>query len=156
MAISRWEPFRELATIREMMDRMFEEMFRPTRVAVTRMVGLPMDICELDDRYELFVPLPGVRPEDVDISVQDTSVTIRCRFTAPSAREEFKNCRWISREIPTWEFSRTETLPYGLQADQAEAIFENGMLRLRIPKSVEARPRKIPIKTTTAVAGSTR
>ncbi len=144
MAIDRWRPFPELMPVREMMDRLLEgASISPWRV-MEREGWLGVDLYEQDDAYHLEVPLPGVRPEDVEISTVGNTVTISgeipCRATGERTRR-------LLHERACGTFRRSVTLPSGVDPDRAEARFEAGMLRLTIPKSEAARTRRIPVKT---------
>lgn len=144
MALSRWEPFREMMSLREAMDRLFEESFVwPSRVmGAGGRTTFPLDVRERDDTYEIRAELPGVRPEDLDITVQGGMLTIRART---QQEEERPGENWIVRERRAGVYERTITLPTSVEADQAQARFEHGVLHLTLPKAAEARPKRIPI-----------
>jgi HSP20 family protein len=108
---------------------------------------LALDVRTTDDAYEIDAALPGVKPEDVDISVLGETLTITARTNSDESRE---NDGYSYREIRRGSFSRTVTLPTQVKADEASANFENGMLHLSIPKAEEAKPRQIQIKATSS------
>jgi HSP20 family protein len=96
--------------------------------------------------------MPGVRPEDVDITVESGTLTISGTFEAERSTEDGDQ---LIRELRRGTFTRAISLPQGLEPDQAEATFENGILRLRLPKAEQVKPRQIKISaapTTEAVA----
>jgi|DewCreStandDraft_2_1066082.scaffolds.fasta_scaffold06505_4 HSP20 family protein len=155
----RWEPFREMmaemAAIREEMDRLFEEVFgRAERIPITRRLYIPVDLREEDAEFKLRAAIPGARPEDIEVSVERQTLTIRGRI--PEWPEEpGKRVSYLLREVPAGEFSRTIMLPIPVDPDQAEARFENGMLWLRLPKAPEVRPRRISVQVGGALPAGT-
>lgn len=146
--IRRTNPFGELISLRAAMDRLFEDSWvRPRNGFGADEQPLALDVRTTSDAYEIDAALPGVKPEDVDISVLGETLTI----TANSSQEQSRDDEGYSyREIRRGSFSRTVTLPTGVKADAASATFENGMLHLSIPKAEEAKPRQIQIKATSS------
>ena len=144
MALTRWQPFQEMAALRNAMDRLFEESFgRPLRLAETVGVFLPLDLYEEADKYVVEVSLPGVRPEDVEISLRGNALTISGKLPAG---EEAKGRTYLLRERASGEFTRTITLPVEVDSDKVEAVSENGVLRLSLPKAPSYQPKRIAIK----------
>ncbi len=147
--IRRPSPFGELMSLRQAMDRLLEDSFvRPTRpwLGVFAEGVLPLDIRSDPDELTVQAALPGVRPDDVEITVEEGTLTIRAQA---KAEEREESGEFLMHEIRRGEVSRTVTLPSGLEADRAAATFENGVLTLRIPRAEEVRPRHIRITTTT-------
>jgi HSP20 family protein len=143
--IRRNSPFGELLSLRQAMDRLFEDSYVRSGSLGEGPSPLALDVYTDEDAIVVEAALPGVRPEDVDISILGDTLTI-----SGSMREEKKNDEggYSYREIRRGNFSRSLTLPGGLSADAAKARFENGMLRLSIPKAEEAKPRQIKISPT--------
>ncbi len=144
----RPSPFGELMTLRQAMDRLFDDtMFRPfSGIAGTEYARLPLDVRTTADALVVEASLPGVRPEDVEITVENGTLTIKAEDTAERSSDEGG---WLVREIGHGSVIRTVTLPTGLEADKAEATFENGILRLRVPKAEQVKPRQIRIQPVT-------
>lgn len=146
MAVERWSPFREMTPLREMVDRLLEEAFIPPRRMLEVVTGWSgMDLYERDGQYVLELPLPGTRPEDVNISVTGNTLTISGTIPCPSTLE--KGPRYLFHHRPCGEFRRTVTLPGEVDASRADATFENGLLRLTLPQTEATRPRRIEVKT---------
>lgn len=146
MSIIRWEPFRELISLREAMDRLFEESFvRPRRgwLAPLEEEVLAIDIYETDDDVVVKTAVPGVKPEDIDITITGDTLTIKGET---KAEEEIKRENYIRQERRYGAFTRSVSLPSGLESDKAEANFENGLLTLTIPKAEEVKSRTIKVK----------
>jgi len=141
----RTNPFGELISLRAAMDRFFDDsVFRPAGWTVSPRLAL--DISSTADSVVIEAALPGVKPEDVNVSVLDDRLTI----TATTGNEVSESEDGYSyREIRRGSFSRTVTLPKSVKADAATATFENGLLRLSIPKAEEAKPHQIQITPTT-------
>jgi len=145
--IRRNSPFGELLSLRQAMDRLFEDSFiRPGSMSEGQGSALALDVYSTDDAVVIEAAMPGVRPEDVDISVLGDTLTISGQSRDERQAEE---SGYSYREIRRGSFSRSLTLPGGLDADGARASFENGLLRLSIPKAEEAKPRQIRINPTT-------
>ncbi|RME45024.1 MAG: Hsp20/alpha crystallin family protein [Chloroflexi bacterium] len=140
-----WDPFREMVSLREAMDRLFEESF--VRPRATRMNGgrrpiyLPVDAYVTDDEVVVHAWVPGVSPKDVNITIEDNILTISGEIPAPA-----ENVDWVIQETAYGPFRRTLTLNVPVNADDAEAIFENGRLTLHLPKAEEVRPKQIKVK----------
>jgi len=145
--IRRPSPFGDLGTFRNAIDRLFDEAsFRPLAWGGVAEARLPLDITSTEDAIVIEAALPGVRPEDVDITVHQDTLTISVR---QSAEETGKEGERVYREVRRSYGSRALTLPSGLDLDDATASFENGMLRLAIPRAEQAKPRQIPIRPLT-------
>jgi HSP20 family protein len=141
----RPSPFSELVTLRQAMDRLFDDtVFRPfTATGNGDLARLPLDVRTSADALLVEASLPGYRPEDVEITVENGTLTIRAEDRTEETREEGS---WVVREIARGSVMRTVTLPTGLEADRAEATFEHGVLKLRIPKAEQTKPRQIRIQ----------
>ena len=145
--IRRASPFDELFTLSRAMDRLFDdETFRPRAWRAVGVGAEPaLDITTTPDELVVKASLPGWTPEDVDITLTGSTLTISGETKEESRREEES---WILNEIRRGSFSRTLELPKGLVGDRATASFENGLLTLRIPKAEEVKPKQIKISAT--------
>jgi HSP20 family protein len=141
--ITRWDPFAEL---RGTMDRLFDEGFsRPWRLipsSTEYQAGFPVDVAETDTDIEVRAELPGVKLEDVEITVANDVLTIKAEHKEET---EDKKRDFYRREIRYGSFSRSMSLPMGVDADKAEARYENGVLSLRLPKAEALRPKQIKV-----------
>jgi len=146
MTMQRWEPIREVMTLRNAMDRLFEDSFvRPARVWADVDGGsvLPVDVYQTDEDLVIKASLPGFKPEEVDISITGDTLTIKGEH---KAEEETREADYLVKERHWGTFSRTMTLPVDIQSEKAEAIFENGVLRLTLPKAEEVKPKQIKVQ----------
>lgn len=156
--VVRWDPFTDLRTT---MDRLFDDSFPRTR---RRLVSarefatmIPVEVSETDGAFEVKAALPGVKPEEVEITVHDDVLTIRAEHkevhedgAKPETAEgeptkESPRRQFYRRELRYGSFSRSLNLPMGVDADKAEARFENGILTLTLPKAEANRPKQIKV-----------
>jgi HSP20 family protein len=155
MSLDRWEPWREMMNLRDAMERLIQENFaRPAGSILPAMRGaVPLDVIEKGDSFEVRASLPGVKPDEVHITVQGETLTIRGELTGEQERKEEN---WILRERRSGSFYRSVTLPAPLDADRASARFDQGVLVLTIPKAERARARQIPVGEAQTGAGQSQ
>ena len=149
MSMERWDPFRDMLSLREAMDRLFQESFvRPTSAMLSAARGtIPVDLAESGDSYVIRATMPGIKPENVQITVRNNVLTVRGES---SGEEQRKDQSYIMHERHAASFSREITLPSAVDADHAQARYEHGVLTLTLPKLPEAQPRQIPVGMTKA------
>ncbi len=141
--LTRWEPVREMMTLREAMDRLFDDAFtRPLSLSGGSVVPA-IDLYQNDDDVVVKAALPGLKAEDVQISVAADVLTLRGEFKKET---EQKETTYHIREQRFGSFERTVMLPTDVQADKAKADFENGVLTVTLPKAETVKPRTITIK----------
>jgi HSP20 family protein len=147
--VRRPSPLGEFMTLRQAMDRLFDDdVFRPLRwtSGAIEGPGLPLDVTTNQDELIVEAALPGIKPEDVDITVENGTLTITGKTSDERRAEEGS---YLVQEIRRGTFSRSVTLPNGLEPDKATATFEHGVLTLRIPKAEQVKPRQIRISPVT-------
>ena len=147
MAIQRWEPFGDLMSLRQAMDKLFEEsVVRPRDwiFGLGEAARVPLDVYETDTEVVVKASLPGVKPDDIDVSITGNTLTIKGDTKSES---EVKRESYYRQERRYGAFSRTAVLPSNLKAADAQASFEHGVLTITIPKAEEARPQTIKVKT---------
>lgn len=143
--VRRSSPFGEIMSLRQAMDRLFEDSNLRSpfdRLTCSSAAALPLDIVSTPDALVVEAGLPGVTPEDVEITVEGGSLTIAGSYRADRSEGDGDD---LVRELRRGSFSRTVRLPDGLEPDRAVATFEHGLLSLRIPKAEQVRPRQIRI-----------
>ncbi len=145
-SLIRWDPFREMMSIRETMDRLFDSYFygQPGELTGGWTWELPLDVTEKDDAFLVKASLPGIKPEDLDVTFENNTLTIRGEV---KAEEESEGTRYHLRERRYGTFARSITLPRGIQGDAIEANYEAGVLTLRLPKAEEVKPKRITVRT---------
>jgi HSP20 family protein len=151
MRSSRWDPLGEFVDFQEAMNQVLAESAirqRQDEQYESGTLGLAIDLLETSDSFVLIASVPGVRPEDVDISVLGDTLTIR------GQRNDFRDRdwgtdghRWLIQERHFGAFKRSVKLPTPVIADMAAADFENGLLTVVLPKAESAKPRSIAVRT---------
>jgi HSP20 family protein len=147
MIVRRPSPFGELLSLRQAMDRLFEDrVVRPVGWGAASFdPGVPVDVSVTADALVVEAQLPGIKPDDVDITVENGTLTIRADSSEETHNRQGDD---LVQEIRRGTISRTLRLPNGLEPDKAKATFEDGVLTLRIPKADEVKPRQIRISQT--------
>jgi HSP20 family protein len=140
----RWEPFREMMSLRQAMDRLFEDSFvRFPHLSGDGVREFPIDVYQTKKDLVVKAALPGVKPEEVDITITDDAVTIKGEH---AEEQETKEDDYLYRERYYGAFSRSVAIPVKVKGEKAEATFEEGVLTLTLPKAEEIKPRQIKIK----------
>jgi HSP20 family protein len=146
MNIIRRDPFREMMTLRNAMDRLFDSAFVGPSVGLDQVQSwdLALDVTENADEYVVKASLPGMNPDDLEVTYNNNTLTIKGEIKAEEHKEgehyHLRERRWGS-------FSRSVTLPSNINANQISASYENGVLKLRLPKAEEAKPKRITVNT---------
>ena len=143
MTLIRWEPSRELTSLQNEMNRVFNGFFDTgSDAGALRQWAPAMDLVETDEHFVLRADLPGLDEDDVSIEVQDNVLTI-----SGERRSEHEESRegYHRVERAHGRFARTLTLPEGVDADAIEAGFDRGVLEVRIPRPAERKPRRVQI-----------
>src|SRR5256714_8025436 len=144
----RPSPFGELLSLRQAMDRLFEDSFvRPGNWSQGSVdaLALPLDVSTTNDELVIEAALPGVKPDDVEVTIEDGTLTIRGEMSTERTENEGD---YLVREIRRGTFARSMSLPAGLEPDRAQAEFKDGMLKLHVPKAEQVKPRQIRITPT--------
>ncbi|MGA9531412.1 MAG: Hsp20/alpha crystallin family protein [Anaerolineales bacterium] len=143
--LTRWEPFREMRRMHDMLDRVMDEGISGPMTDGNYFEGLaPIDVYQTDDDVVIEAAMPGVKPEDIDVSVTGDTLTLRGEVRE---EKEAKGERdYHVRERRYRRFARSLTLPSTVDSENAEATMNNGILTLRIPKAEAARPKQIEVK----------
>ena len=140
--ISRWDPFQDMLSLREAMNQLMEESFvRPNGARGQNFVPA-LDLSETKDAYLVEAAVPGLKPEDLEITVENNVLTIKGE-TRQEAETKDRNYHRVERRFGA--FQRTITLPNTVKADAINAQLEHGILKLEIPKAEEVKPRKIAV-----------
>jgi len=149
MAVVRWRPVEDMLTLREAMDRLFEDSFVRSPAGAPRRgeaAQLPVNIWEDKDNLHVVARVPGLEADDLDIQLTGEALSIRGRFGSDVEREESKDWCWYANELWYGPFERTIALPTQVQGDKVEAVFKNGVLHLTVPKAEEVKPKTIKVK----------
>lgn len=159
MSSSRWDPWGDIISLREAMNNLLEESFvsrgqgggqgpragGPSSPPQAPAATLAVDVRELGDAYEVTASVPGVSPDQVEITVLGDRLRIHGERREDAERSSEQG-RWIIRERRYGAFDRSITLPTQVKPDAATAEFKDGVLTITLPKADEARPRTIPVR----------
>lgn len=146
MTVTRWSPLRDIITLRQAMDRLYDDSFvRPAswREGLSeRQFRLPLDVYTTPDEIVVTASLPGLTADEVDITIDGDSLTIRGELRPP-----LENVEYLFQERAFGTLSRTLTLNVPVDTAKAEAAFENGVLTLTLPKAEVSKPKVITVKS---------
>jgi HSP20 family protein len=146
MSLMRWEPLRDMMSLQEAMNWLLGQSFvRPATWSESEdwPLSIPIDMVETDDAVIVRADMPGVKPDDVDINITDSRLTMKGKFEMEEEREEGQV---HMRERRHGQFQRSVALPAYIDASKVEAEFDSGILKVTLPKSEKAKPKQIPIK----------
>ncbi len=146
MAVVKWDPFRDLISIQDRMNRLFEQTLSRSRgdEAVSATTWTPaVDIYETADTIVMKAELPGVTREDIQIQINDNTLTLKGeRRFARDVQEE----SYLRIERAYGSFHRSFSLPASIQQEKIRALFKDGVLELTLPKAESAKPKPISIE----------
>ncbi len=142
--IVRWDPMRDVVSLRDVMDRLVEESFvRPSWFdGRERANRLPLDVYATPEDLVVVASVPGVEPDDVDITIEGDNLHIKVEYKAP-----LENVEYIFHERTHGTFERTLTFNVPVQPEKAEAVFDKGILTLTVPKAEEIKPQVIKVQS---------
>ena len=142
--ISRWDPVRDMITMRQAMDRMLDDTF--ARGSETHGTGawlLPMDAYITDEAIIIRADVPGIKSEEIEIMLEGDTLTIRGEIK----REDAENRKYVLLERPTGKFERTLSINTPIDHEKVEASFKDGVLTLTLPKADAVKPRQTAVKS---------
>jgi len=142
-AIIRWNPVREMVRLSDAMDRLWEDSWvRPALAARARQeIRLPVDVYATPSEIVITANVPGLKPDEVNITLENDTLSISGEVKAP-----MENVDYIFQERPYGKFSRVLTVNVPVDTDKVEAMFENGVLTITLPKAEAARPKVIKVE----------
>jgi HSP20 family protein len=146
----------EFVSLHNAMDRLFSDSFPfgvirglPSTNGGGRF-NLPVDVYASDNEIAVIAAVPGIEPDDIELTINQNTVTIRGELKNVASSEEAKNATWYLHELPYGKFQRTLTLPLDVDVAKADATFDHGILKLLLPKAEGAQPKQIKVRTVTA------
>lgn len=156
-------PASSMATMRRAMDRIASDAFSPSQFATIwpssmsqrDQSALPVDAYATEDAVVILASAPGIAAEDFEISVEKNTVTISTTIPSVAKSDHARGATWYLHELPRGKFQRSLTLPMDVDSSKAQATFDNGILRLELPKSEAARPRQIQVQAPALVEDMT-
>ncbi len=144
MALVRWSPWRDIMSVQDEMNRLFSGLMRPAEGGTQAEQWMPaVDISETDEGFVVTADVPGMKGDDIKISVSNNVLSLRGE--KKNVREDAKeNFHRVERSYGLFE--RTFTLPSGVAAENIRAKYKDGVLEIRLPKSKEAKPKEIKVE----------
>ena len=147
--VTRWDPWNDMLSLREAMSQLMEEsVVRPSAARGQGFVPA-LDVSETEDGYLVEAAVPGLKPEDLEITLENNVLTIKGQ-TRQANEDKQRNYHRIERRFGS--FQRTIGLPSTVKADAIKANLEHGVLKLEIPKAEEIKPRKIAVNLANGTA----
>ncbi|MDQ7858605.1 MAG: Hsp20/alpha crystallin family protein [Armatimonadota bacterium] len=144
MSIMQWGPFDEIMSMRESMDRLFEDFFsRRPRTAGPLVWQPAVEIAETDNEVIVKAELPGIDPKNVEVSVTGEGLSIKGEAKAET---EDRKRNYYRRELRYGMFQRTIALPTEVKSEETKATFRNGILEVRVPKADRVRPKTVKVE----------
>ncbi len=153
--VSRTPVSGDYVSLRDVMDRMVTDAFGggnframwPTADGVSARMTLPLDVYGTSDEIVIIAAVPGIRPADLEVTINKNTITLTGTTPNVAASEDAKDATWYLHELTSGTFTRSVTLPIEVDAGRADATFEDGVLRLTLPKAETAKPRRIEIRS---------
>ena len=146
-------PFgQDFVVLRDAMNQLLEESIVPSRESRssgsngTRVRPLPLDVYATQDEAVIIAAVPGMGPQDLEVTIDQNVVTLSGTVPTAAESEQGKGATWYLHELWHGQFRRSVTLPFEVDAGKADASFENGIVRIVLPKAERAKPHKIAIK----------
>lgn len=136
----------DMISLRSAMDRLFNESLVPGQGTEGGRSALPLDVYSTEQEVVVLAAIPGMNADDIRITIEKNTLTLAGNMPNVADAENSKGATWYLHELPYGTFERTLTLPMELDANRAEATFENGLLRLTLPKAENEKPKQIKIK----------
>jgi len=140
MTVVRWNPARELVSLREAMDRLFEDSFVRPMWTGERERRLPLDVYATPGEIVITANVPGLKPDEVEITLEGDTLSISGEVKPP-----LENVEYIFQERGYGKFSRTLTINVPVEHEKADANFENGVLTITLPKAEAVKPKSIKV-----------
>jgi len=145
MSLIRRDPFREMLSLRSTMERLFYNVFFGTQWDWEPETSqLALDVSETEGEYMVKASIPGINPDDLDITFTGKTLTIKGEYKEEETKEDV---RYHMRERRFGSFTRSVTLPASVEADHIEARYEADVLTLRLPKTEDVKPKRIAIRS---------
>ena len=142
--LTRYDPFQEMLSLRNVVDRFFDADMNQFEKATRPLAwGLPLDVVETDEAFVVKASIPGINPDQVEVTFTDNVLTLKGEVQAD---EEMKEARYHLRERRFGSFARSISLGARIDGDKIQADYDHGVLTLTLPKAEELKPRRIAVK----------
>ena len=152
--ITRWDPFREFVTMQDRMNRLFRDSYAPEgrdESLTTSTFAPPVDVYEDEHNVTLKIEVPGIEEKDIDVRVENNTLTVHGER---KLEKEEKEENYLRVERQYGSFTRTFTLPSTVDTDQIQADYDKGVLKIKLAKKAEAKPKQIKVNVSSEKQGS--
>ena len=148
MVLQQWDPFGELRRADSLFDRVWRGFCVQPASATSRSWSIPIDIVEDDERLIVSASLPGLKSDDIKVSVDGNVLTVRAKASSESesSHENENEAGYLVRERRHGSFARSIRLPKSVDREKIESRYQDGVLRVELPKVPEQTPREIEVK----------
>jgi HSP20 family protein len=143
--LTRWEPFREFSPMQDRLNRLFRESYNPERpeeALTTTSLAPPVDIYEDEHNFTLKIEVPGIDEKDIDVRIEGNTLTVHGERKLEKEEKE-ENFRRVERHYGS--FTRSFTLPGSVDPGEVSADYDKGVLKIKLPKKAEAKPKQIKV-----------
>src|SRR5436309_3798812 len=141
--LTRWDPFREFTTLQDRMNRLFRDSFSEGQEALTTSTfAPPVDVYEDEHNITLKIEVPGIDEKDIDVRIENNTLTVHGERKFEKEEKE-ENYRRVERQYGS--FTRTFTVPSTVDPEKVEAHYDKGVLKVRLAKKAEAKPKQIKV-----------
>ena len=142
--VTRWDPFREFSTLQDRMNRLFRDSYGDAReeALTTSTFAPPVDVYEDEHNITLKIEVPGIDEKDIDVRIENNTLTVHGERKFEKEEKE-ENFRRVERQYGS--FTRSFTLPNTVDAEQVQAHYEKGILKVQLAKKAEAKPKQIKV-----------
>jgi len=142
--LTRWEPFREFATLQDRMNRLFRESYNENQdqSLTTSSFAPAVDVYEDEHNVTLKIEVPGIEEKDIDVRIENNTLTVHGERKIEKEEKE-ENYRRVERQYGS--FTRTFNLPTTVDAEKVSANYDKGVLKISLPKKAEAKPKQIKV-----------
>ena len=147
--LTRWEPFREFATLQDRINRVFRDSYSGAaqdEALTTSSFAPAVDVYEDEHKVSLKIEVPGIDEKDIDVRVENNTLTVHGERKIEKEEKE-ENYRRVERQYGS--FTRTFSLPTTVDAEKVQASYDKGILKISLPKKAEAKPKQIKISVGT-------
>ena len=153
MVLRRWDPFSDMRRMQEAMDRMWRGAYPTAEEPDMERWSMPLDVCEEGDNILVEASLPGVKPEDIDITIEDNILTIK---GATKTESERNGGEYLVRERRFGAFHRSLRLPNTVDTDRAAPSYEHGVLTITLPKAESKKAKQLKVAPNGVIESETK
>src|SRR5206468_10613816 len=141
--LTRWDPFREFSTLQDRMNRLFQQSYGDREEALTTSTFAPaVDVYEDEHNITLKIEVPGIDEKDIDVRIENNTLIVHGERKLEKEEKE-ENFRRVERQYGS--FTRSFTLPNSVDTGQVSANYDNGVLKIKLAKKAEAKPKQIKV-----------